>query len=343
MFTDYRYVSGTTKTLRQHFASTANDLVAEFRLGIGDLVVDIGSNDGTLLSCFKTFGLRTIGIDPATNITVLANTNGITTINSFFGEHVANQILTRYGSAQLMTAAGVFFHIDDMDDVCRGVRTLLAARGVFQIQAIYLGAMLEQNSFDNVYHEHLSYYTLAPLMRLLERFDLSVFHVALSPIHGGSLLVYVCRCGAYPVRDSVRRQLAYEDAKKWNTLSPYREFAHRVQRVRTDLIAILRKLKAHGKRIAAYGAPAKGTTLLNYCGIGTDLLEYAAEKSFLKIGLYTPGMHVPVIAEEQAMKAPPDYFLLLPWNFTDELLQKNTEYRRRGGRFIVPIPTPKII
>ena len=343
MFRNYVYVSGTTKTLTEHFRRSAEELVAAFAPPQGSLVVDVGSNDGTFLQQFKDLGMRVIGVDPATNIAKMANERGIPTVNDYFGEAAARRIRAEHGPAQLMTAAGVFFHIDDMDDVCRGVYELLDDRGVFHVQAIYLGGMLEQNSFDNVYHEHVSYYTLGPLIRLFGRFGMTVFDVGHSPIHGGSLLVYVCKDGAHPVRESVARQLEHERAMGWDTLAPYQEFAVRVERLRADLLEMLRDLKAQGKRIAAYGAPAKGNTLLNYCQIGTDTLDYAAERAPLKIGLYTPGMHLPVIDEAEAMQNPPDYFLLLPWNFGDELIKKNLAYRNAGGRFIVPIPTPHIV
>lgn len=343
MFSNYVYVSGTTTTLPAHFRRSAANLIERFATPHSALVVDIGSNDGTFLQAFKDLGLRVQGVDPATNVSQIANERGIPTLNNFFGERVAAQILAEQGPARLMTAAGVFFHIDDMDDVCCGVRELLDERGIFQVQAIYLGGMLEQNSFDNVYHEHVSYYTLRPLIHLFSRFGLSVFDVGHSPIHGGSLLVYVCHEGAYPVSDAVERQLAYEHAQGWDTLAPYQEFARRVEQLRVDLVAMLRDLKGQGRRLAAYGAPAKGNTLLNYCQIGTDLLDYAAEKAPLKIGLYTPGMHLPVIDEEEAMKQPPEYFLLLPWNFGDELLRKNEPYRVAGGKFIVPIPNPEVV
>jgi len=343
MFRSYVYVSGTTATLKEHFRQTASDLVTQFNVQAGSLVIDIGSNDGTFLRGFQDLEMRVVGVDPATNVAKIANEQGIETINDYFGERVARRILREKGAATLITAAGVFFHIDDMDDVCRGVRDLLAEQGVFHIQAIYLGSMLEQTSFDNVYHEHVSYYTLRPLMHLLARFNLTVFHVGMSSIHGGSLLVYACHDGAYQIRDSVKKLLAQEHENGWDTLKPYQEFAQKVERVRDDLTGLLRELKAKGKQIAAYGAPAKGNTLLNYCRIGPDTLDYAAEKAPLKIGLYTPGMHIPVIDEAVAMQHPPDYFLLLPWNFKDELLRKNEAYRARGGKFILPIPQPHVV
>jgi 2-polyprenyl-3-methyl-5-hydroxy-6-metoxy-1,4-benzoquinol methylase len=343
MFRNYLYVSGTTSTLRAHFRRTARALVARFEPPAGALVVDIGSNDGTFLAGFKRLGLRTIGVDPATNVAAVANRRGIETVNEFFGTAVASRIRREQGAARLITAAGVFFHIDDMDEVCRGVAELLDDRGVFHVQAIYLGSILEQNSFDNIYHEHVSYYTLAPLRRLLERFGLQIFDVGHSPIHGGSLMVYAGKPGAYPIAPSVEHLLAQERRKGWDNLAPYLEFARRVEMLRDRLRMLLRDLRHQGQRVAAFGAPAKGNTLLNYCGLGPELLEYAAERAPLKIGLYTPGMHIPVIEEAEAMLDPPDYFLLLPWNFADELLAKSQAYRAAGGRFIIPIPAPRIV
>ena len=343
MFRNYVYVSGTTSTLTHHFRRSAEDLVGRYGLRPGDLVADIGSNDGTWLQQFKNYGMRVIGIDPATNIAQMANDRGIETVNDFFGERVAREILERKGAARVMTAAGVFFHIDDMDDVCRGVKALLAEDGVFHVQAIYLGSMLEQNSFDNVYHEHVSYYTLRPLITLFERFDLEVFDVGHSTIHAGSLMLYVGHPGMRPAEPSVERLLEREHELGWDSLTPYREFARGVEEVRERLCNLLVDLKSRGKRLAAYGAPAKGNTLLNYCQIGTELLDYAAEKAPLKIGLYTPGMHIPVVNETQVMGDPPDYFLLLPWNFKEELLAKNQQYRSDGGKFIIPLPVPDVV
>lgn len=343
MFRDYVYVSGTTKTLPAHFRESARELIARTGTPEGSLAVDIGSNDGTFLQAFKDEGMRVLGVDPATNVAEMANDRGIETINDFFGERVAKAVREEHGPAQLMTAAGVFFHIDDMDDVCRGVHALLDERGAFEVQAIYLGGMLENNAFDQVYHEHVSYYTLKPLIRLFERFELEVFDVGHSPIHGGSLLVYVGHRGAHPVSENVAALLEREHEAGWDGLEAYQEWARRVEALRDDLNAQIADLRAQGKRVAGYGAPAKGNTLLNYCGLGVDQLEFLAEKAPLKIGLYSPGMHLPVLDEDEAMQNPPDYLLLLPWNFSEELLRKNEDYTARGGRFIVPIPSPAIV
>lgn len=343
MFRDYLYVSGTTRTLTEHFRQSAEHAVRKFALPKDSLVADIGSNDGTWLQCFRDLQMRTIGIDPARNIAEIATRRGIETIPDYFTEDTARKIRRDSGPASLITAAGVFFHIDDMDDVCRGICELLDDRGVLHVQAIYLGRMLEQTSFDNIYHEHVSYYTLHPLIHLFGRFGLTVFDVGISEIHGGSLMLYVCKNGAFEVHESVTGMLEQEKSRGWNTIMPYRDFAVRVEAIRSRLRDMILNLKNDGKRIGAYTAPAKGNTLLNYCRFTADEIESAIEKAPLKIGLFTPGSHIPVVDEAEAMQNPADYLLMLAWNFKDELLQKNSEFRSKGGKFIIPIPEPVIV
>jgi SAM-dependent methyltransferase len=343
MFKDHPYVSGTTATLSEHFRKVAQELVAAFQIPAGALVVDIGSNDGTFLKGFGSFPVRTLGVEPATKIARLATATGIETVNDFFSRHVAAQIRERHGAAKIINAAGVFFHVDDLDDFVLGVRHLLDDDGVFVVQAIYLVDMIERNSFDNVYHEHVCHYSIKPLDVLFDRFDMEIFDVRRVPIHGGSIVAHVGKKGRFRRTVEADRLKAEEQAKGLHDLKRFQEFAARAEQIKTELVSILKDLKSKAKRVAAYGAPAKGNTLLNYCKIGSDLLEYAAEKNLLKCGLYTPGMHIPVITEEDAASRLPDYYLLLPWNFAEELLAKEKEYRLRGGKFIVPIPEPRVL
>ncbi len=343
MFRDYPYVSGTTVTLTNHFHQLARDIVERFNLTPGSQIVDIGSNDGTFLQGFKKQRMRVLGVDPAVNIARMANEAGIETIPDFFGRGVAEKITREWGNADVITAAGVFYHIPDLEDVVEGVRVLLSDDGVFVVQANYLLDMLEKNSFDNIYHEHLHYYSLKPLIVLFHRFDMEVFHAERNSIHGGSIVVYVRKGTTGTLSKSVDAILALEAERGVYKLDTYRRFAVQVGRIKDELLAILQDLKAKGKRMAAYGAPAKGNTMLNYCRIGPDLLEYAVEKNPLKAGLFTPGMHIPVISEEEAREKQPDYYLVLPWNFLDEFLAKESSFREKGGKFIVPIPEPHII
>lgn len=343
MFRDHPYVSGTTATLSRHFRDVASELMAQFEVPSGSLVVDIGSNDGTFLKGFAQFPVRTLGVEPATKIAKLARDAGIETLNEFFSSSIAEAIRTQYGPAKLINAAGVFFHVDDLDDFVLGVQKLLAGDGVFVVQAIYLVDMIERNSFDNIYHEHLCHYSLKPLETLFDRFGLQIFDVRRVSIHGGSIVAYISKKGRFPRTQNPDRLIAGEKQKGLHDIKRFEQFAEKAERIKEDLVAMLRDLKSKGNRIAAYGAPAKGNTLLNYCRIGTDILDYASEKNRLKCGLYTPGMHIPVIPEQEAAANPPDYYLMLAWNFLEELLAKEKDYRARGGKFIVPIPEPRII
>lgn len=343
MFRQYLYMSGTTKTLTQHFHQLAGQLVNQFALSPGSLVVDVGSNDGTFLKGFKVRGMRVLGVDPAVNIAEMANDAGIETLCDFFGRESAARILSEKGKARMVTAAGVFYHIPDLDDVVRGVRDLLADDGVFVVQANYLADMLQKNTFDNIYHEHLCYYSLKPLTVLFHRFDMEVFDVEQHPIHGGSIIVYVRKGMTSTPKARVDAMLAAEEDQRVYSLDTYAAFADRVEQIRDRLVTMLRELKAQEKRLAAYGAPAKGNTLLNFCKIGPDILEYAIEKNALKVGRYTPGMRIPVVSEEHARRSPADYLLVLPWNFLEEFIEKEQEFRANGGKFIVPVPIPYVI
>jgi hypothetical protein len=343
MFKNHPYVSGTTGTLSEHFSKVARELIDRFHIPPRSLVVDIGSNDGTFLKSFSSFNVRTLGIEPAAKIAGLATAAGIETVNDFFSSRVAAEIRTRYGPAKIINAAGVFFHVDDLDDFVLGVRHLLDDDGVFVIQAIYLVDMIERNSFDNVYHEHVCHYSIKPLDVLFDRFDMEIFDVRRVPIHGGSIVAHAGKKGRFRRTAEGERLKSEERAKGLHDLPRFEKFAANAMQIMTDLLSMLRALKAKGHRIAAYGAPAKGNTLLNYCKIGPDILEYAVEKNVLKCGLYTPGMHIPVITEQEAASRPPDYYLLLAWNFAEELLAKEKQYRSRGGKFIVPIPEPRIV
>jgi hypothetical protein len=343
MFSDYPYVSGTTKTLPGHFAETAERIAAAYGLGPADLVVDIGSNDGTWLKQYSGFGCRVLGVEAAANIAALANEAGIATWNRFFNEDCARDILAQHGPAKIVTAAGVFFHLEELHSVVRGIAALLSEDGVFVVQAIYLGGMLENTAFDQVYHEHLCYYTLRSLSALLEQHGLEVFAAALIPIHGGSIEAHVARQGSRPVGDSVRALRAEEQRKGLGDIATYRAFAGNVVSLRERLRALLEEYRAQGRSVWAYGAPAKGSTLLNSFGIGPDLVQQAVERNPLKVGLAIPGVRIPIVAEAAAAR--PDAYLVLAWNFIDEFLANpaNQAFMQAGGEFIVPIPQVRVI
>jgi hypothetical protein len=343
MFSDYPYVSGTTGTLRAHFAETSRRLAATYGLGPQDLVVDIGSNDGTWLKQYAPFGCRVLGVEAASNIARLAQDAGIPTWPVFFDEACARDILARLGPAKLVTAAGVFFHLQELHSVVRGIRTLLAADGVFVVQAIYLGGMVENTAFDQVYHEHLCYYTLRSLRALLQQHGLDVFEAALYPIHGGSIEAHVARSGSRPPADSVAALETDETRGGLGAIDTYRRLAANVLDLRERLVALLQEFRARGRTVWAYGAPAKGATLLNSFGIGPALVQKAVERNPMKIGLAIPGVRIPIV-EERADEQP-DAYLVLAWNFIDEFLADpaNRAFIEAGGEFIVPIPRLRVL
>jgi len=341
MFGEYLYVSGTTQTLRTHFQNSADRLVAQLGLKANDLVVDIGSNDGTWLACYRKHGLRMLGVDGAQNLAAMANARGVETWAKFFNAGVARDIIAQKGRAKLVTAAGVFFHLEELHSVTEGIAELIRDGGVFCVQAISLGEMLKHTQFDQVYHEHLTYWTVKTLDCLFAQYGLEIFHADTLTIHGGSLELLVAARGARPIDASVEKMRAEEKRLGFDKLETYKKFAARVWEIEAELLAILRDYAARGKKVYAFGAPAKGATLLNSFHITTELVQCAVEVNPLKMGKYIPGARLPIV-DEKTMDVP-DAYLILAWNFLKEFLPKKRDYIMAGGKFIVPIPTPVVI
>ena len=341
MFGEYLYVSGTTQTLRTHFQESADRLVSRLGLRPGDLVVDIGSNDGTWLACYAKHGLRILGVDGARNLAEMANARGIETWARFFNADVARDIIAAKGRAKLVTAAGVFFHLEELHSVTAGIAELIREGGVFCVQAISLAEMVKFTQFDQVYHEHLTYWTVKSLDRLFALHGLEIFSAARLSIHGGSVELLVAPKGARPIEPSVAEMRAAEQALGCDRIETYRAFAGRVWEIERKLMGTLRAYAAQGKKVYAFGAPAKGATLLNSFHVTPALVQCAVEVNPLKIGKYIPGARIPIV--DQAKTAPPDAYLILAWNFLKEFLQKQKDYILGGGQFIVPIPTPVVI
>ncbi|MCH8342456.1 MAG: class I SAM-dependent methyltransferase [Planctomycetes bacterium] len=341
MFAEYPYVSGTTRTLVKHFHDTAARLVHRYELTRSDLVVDIGSNDGTWLAGYRPFSIRVLGVEAAANIAEIANENGIRTWNQFFNEETADEIVGKEGHARLITAAGVFFHLEELHSVVRGVARLLTDDGVLCVQAIYLGGMLDNLAFDQIYHEHLCYYTLRSLEALLKQHGLEVFDVDLQPIHGGSLEVHVGKPGAHRVEPQVEAFHRMEEERHYGRFETYQDFARQVWQLRDKLLGRLNRYADEGKTVFAYGAPAKGATLLNSFGIRTRLVQKAVEKNPMKIGYLIPGTRIPIVDERASER--PDAYLMLAWNFLEEFIEKERTYLESGGEFVVPIPELRLI
>lgn len=342
LFTHYFYASSTSPVFRAHFEEFATAAVKRFELASQALIVDIGSNDGILLKPFLEAGCRVLGIDPAKNLARVARRQGIPTEIAFFSKSLAGKLVKRHGRAEIITATNVFAHIDDLDEIVAGVKVLLKPRGTLIVEVPYLVDFIEQNIFDTVYHEHLSYFSLAVLEKFFARHGLMVWDVEKVATHGGSLRVYVKRRGQKAcarVSDVRRRERAHNLA----SLKTYADYAQRIDDNKLALLALLHQLKRQGKTIAGYGAPAKGTTLLNVFGIGADILEYIVDDSPLKQGTFTPGKRIPVVSSAYLDQHPPDYLLLIAWNFAQPIMAKHRAFAKAGGKFILPIPTPQVL
>lgn len=338
MFEDYLYVSAASDTLREHLHHLSDVVTEREGLREGDLVIDVGANDGTLLKGFRRHGVRALAVDPARNLAKLYADPDIERYVGFFDSRSAAEIRERFGLASAVTATNTFPHIPALHDFVRGVETVLAPGGAFVIEVHYLVDLLEQLAFDTVYHEHVSYWALGPMIRLFEHHHMRVVDVERLPVHHGQLRVFVRREDEGETNPSVSELLAGERAMGLDRIETWRDLASRTARLKADLRQMLARVRARGSRIAGYGAPAKGNTLLGFLELGPEQLEYIADRSPLKQGLFTPGSHIPVVAPEQLLEDQPEYVLLLAWNFAEEVVEQQAEYRARGGRFIVPVP-----
>ena len=340
---NYPYESSTTEAGKRHFHDFAESVVNDYRFGKGDLAVDIGSNVGVLLEGFKLLGLDIRGVDPAPNICEIAERRGIPTINDFFGKAAAEAILAGHGPASVITGTNVFAHVDNLNAFMDSIKMLLhPAKGIFVIEAPHLLHLITSLEYDTIYHEHLSYISIEPLAPFFAKFGMEMIKVEQKDIHGGSIRIFVSAKGNYAVDKSVSEIVEMERAEKLRDLATLTVFAKKVERNKAELNSLLHKLKSEGKRIVGVSAPAKGMTLLNYCHIDRQILDYVTEKSRLKIGLYTPGSHIPVYPDSRLLEDRPDFALLLAWNFAEEIMRNNQKYRDQGGKFIIPIPLPAI-
>ncbi|MAF25237.1 methyltransferase [bacterium] len=342
MFQGYVYHSSGMPASK-HFRDYAEALTKNFINSKDDLVVELGSNDGHFLEVIKESGAKILGVDPARNIAKIANERGIPTLANFFTAKLAGEIKEKHGTAKVMVGNNVFAHIDNLHDVLEGVSTLLSDDGVFVIEAPYLVDMFENLTFDTIYHEHLSYLSVRPLLSFFEKFGLEIFKVETNPIQGVSLRVFSGKKGQHPVESSVNNFVKKEKDLGMDKFDSYLELAGRVKALKEEVVELVKSLKDKGSTIAAYGAPAKGNTLLNYFGLGGKDISYATEGLEVKVGLLTPGMHIPVVHIDQARKDPPDYYLLLAWNYKDVILDKEKEFRQGGGKFIMPVGQDRII
>lgn len=342
LFREYLYCSSFSDTMLRHARDLAERLASERGLGTDSLVVEAASNDGYLLQHFVSRGVPVCGVEPARNVAAIARSRGVRTVEEFFGPAVARDLRDGHKAADVFLAANVLAHVADTNGFVEGIRTLLAADGVAVVEAPYALDMVGRCEFDTIYHEHLCYFSLTALDRLFRRHDLVIHRVERVPIHGGSLRIFAGHATAVTPDGSVHDLLAEE--RRWGVTrtESYRDFGDRVRRLKGELTGRLNDLKRQGRRLAAYGASAKGSTLLNFFGLGRETLDFVADRSTMKQGRFTPGSHLPIHAPEKLEEAMPDEVLLLTWNFADEILRQQEGYRRRGGRFLIPIPELRV-
>jgi SAM-dependent methyltransferase len=344
LFENYVYVSGTSPVFVKHFEDYAEEIMHRFTPKEGGLAVDIGSNDGTLLSAFKKRGLKVQGIDPAKEIAKRASEAGIPTIAGFFTLALAKEIRAEIGPAAVVTANNVFAHIDDLKGVVDGVRELLSPEGVFVFEVSYLVDVFEKTLFDTIYHEHLAYHSVKPLIQFLAANGLELIEALRVDSHGGSLRgVAQLKAGPRSIGRTVAEAVAIEEKLGLDKAETFRAFAARIDGLKQELGDLLRKLKFEGKKIAAFGAPAKATTLMYHFDIGSDLIDFIIDDSPLKQGLYSPGMHIPVLSSAAIAEKKPDYLVVLAWNFASSIIAKNAAFHQAGGRFIIPLPTVEVV
>lgn len=340
---DYPYESSITKTGDMHWTKFAEDTANKFLLNDKDLVVDIGSNVGTLLSKFKNIGTIVHGIDPAPNIVMKAIKNGIDTECDFFNSVTINKILSSKGHASIVTCTNCFAHIDNLNDLVLNVKKLINKSGVFIFESPHIKNLIEKIEYDTIYHEHLSYLSLKPLIKFFSNHDMEIIDVMNTDIHGGSFRVFIGNKGEHKKSNNVNKFIFEEEKLKIFDIKFLKSFQSKVDKNKLDLVSLLYDLKLKGNKIAAVSAPAKGMTLLNYCKIDSSLIEFVTEKSELKIGRYTPGQHISVLSDNALIENSVDYALILAWNFADEIMNNLKRFKDNGGKFIIPIPYPKII
>lgn len=343
MFSSYLYFSSFSGEFLKHAEAMAESLTTSFSLGSSSLVMEVGSNDGYLLNFFQKKGIPVLGIEPAENVSHIANEKGIPTMEVFFGPTSVNEILREKGQADIIIGNNVLAHVPLINDFLLCVNRCLKPGGSAVFEFPYLKDLLENTEFDTIYHEHVFYYSLSAIKILAERAGLSLYDVSRQDIHGGSIRVFLQKQNQHSILDSVKIMLTEEVNYGIINRSVYDDFAEKVITLKVKLIQLLKEIKKDGKTIAAYGAAAKGSTLLNYAGIDATLIDFVVDRSTYKQGKCMPGVHLPIFSPSRLMEMMPDYTLLLAWNFAEEIQQQQSEYLQRGGHFIIPVPEPRVV
>lgn len=344
IFTEYAYFSSYSTSWVAHAKAYCHAIAGRLGLGENSLVVELASNDGYLLQHFLPMGIPVLGVEPAANVAAVAQAKGIPTLVEFFGVAMARRMVAEGRAADLIAGNNVLAQVPDLNDFVGGIRILLKPEGVCTLEFPHLERLIEENQFDTIYHEHFSYFSFHTILRMAEQHRLKVIDVEELRTHGGSLRVHLARIeSTRPVGPAVAALRAREEAAGVRDMATYEAFAEKVRRTKRRLLSFLIAAKENGKRICGYGAPGKGNTLLNYCGIGPDFLDFTVDRNPYKHGLFTPGMHIPILPVEAIDEAKPDYVLILPWNLRDEIVNQMRHIGDWGGKFVVPIPEATII
>ena len=342
LFKNYFYMTSASKPIVEHFKKYAQDVYQEFLQKDDSFVVEIGSNDGSLLKEFKKLGASILGIEPATNLSELANQSNITTKNTFFSSQVSKEII-KSRHASVVIANNVIAHIEDLQDLMSGIKILIGNDGVFIFEVPYLVDLIKKLEFDTIYHEHLSYFSILPLLKLVEQFGLEIFDIRKQSVHGGTLRIFVSKKNNFPINDSVKIFIDDEYSLGLDKIEFYQKFSTNITKLKKNLIELLLRLKNENKSIFGYGASAKGNVLLNFCDIANENLDFIIDTTPLKQGKFTPGTHIPIIPPEKILeKGKNDVALLLAWNYADSILKKEELFRKNGGKFLIPVPEPHL-
>ena len=340
IFSDYAYFSSYSDSWLKHSENYCNKMTSRFGLNEKSFAVEVASNDGYLLQYFVRQGIPVLGIEPAANVAKVAVAQGIPTLVRFFGTQLAKELVAEGRRADLVLGNNVLAQVPDLNDFLEGLKSLLKADGVLTLEFPHLLKLIQLNEFDTIYHEHFSYFSLFTTLRIMEAHGLKVFDVEELKSHGGSLRVYACRaeCNAHPLQSDVAKVLADEEHAGLDSTEGYGHFAQQVRETKLALLEFLLTAAKEGKLVAGYGAPGKSATLLHYCGIGKDLIEYTVDRSPYKQGRFLPGNHIPIFHPDRIRETKPDYVVILPWNLKDEIMEQLRFIREWGGLFVVPIP-----
>jgi len=342
IFSEYAYFSSYSDTWLQHAQRYTEMAIARFQLSEQTQVIEIASNDGYLLQYFLSKGIPVIGIEPAANVAEVAIRKGIPTIVKFFGQETAKEQVAKGQQADLLIGNNVLAHVPDLNDFVQGMKILLKSQGVITMEFPHLMRLMQENQFDTIYHEHFSYFSFITVEKVFAAHGLAIFDVEEIPTHGGSLRIYACHAeDSKPISQKVSELRAREEKAGFTHLEHYFSFGEQVKQTKRQLLSFLIEAKAQGKTVVGYGAPGKGNTLLNYCGIRTDFLDYTVDRNPYKQGNFLPGTHIPIFHPDKIGETRPDYVLILPWNLKEEVMAQMAFIREWGGKFVVPIPTVK--